>query len=243
MVRGEPLTAIIPVRGGSKGVPRKNLHRLDGETLLERSIRFAGACPRIDAVYVTTDDAEMHAIAQAHNVAMPVLRPPELASDSARSVDAVRHLLETVPVQSGYVVLLQVTTPLRRIADLEGLCARFEAVPQARAAVSVVRHEEPHPHKMLSLQEGFVTPMFGSEPNVPRQSLPPVWALNGAFYLTHRDTVLNEGTLMPSATLGHEMPGARSVNIDTPLDLLVLEALIKADPGVLAFGPDLAGPA
>lgn len=225
MIRGEPLTAVIPVRGGSKGLPRKNLFRLNGETLLERAIRFAKASPWIEQTYVTTDDAEMHAIASEHLVAMPALRPQELAGDDARSADAVAHLIDTVPVQAGFVLLLQVTTPLRTLQDLDGLCRAFEDAPDAAGAVSICRHLEPHPYKLLSITDGYVEPFLGDDPGAPRQSLPAVWACNGAFYLVHRDIVLRERRMIPSQCIGYEMPAERSVNLDGPNDVLLLRAL------------------
>ena len=93
MIRNEPLTAIIPARGGSKGVPKKNLYRIDGETLVERAIRLARQSGRVDRVLVTTDDPEIYAIAKAHDAAPPSLRPSALATDDARTIDAVQHLI------------------------------------------------------------------------------------------------------------------------------------------------------
>ena len=137
MIRNEPLTAIIPARGGSKGVPKKNLYRIDGDTLVERAIRLARESGRVDRVLVTTDDPEIYAIAKAHDAAPPSLRPSALATDDARTIDAVQHLIADAKVTGGYLLLLQPTSPLRTAEDLKALCAQLEAHPEADAITSV----------------------------------------------------------------------------------------------------------
>lgn len=228
MIRGEPLTAVIPVRGGSKGIPGKNLLRLGRDTLLERAIKLAKACRYVDRVLVSTDHAEMHAIAKALGAAAPTLRPAGLAADDAKTVDIVLHLIETAGIDRGYILLLQVTSPLRTLADLDGFCRAFEdGDPAAEAIVSLVRHDSPHPDKIQTIEDGRVVSYLGKESMVARQSLPPVYALNGAFYLTHRDVLLTRRTFMPARTLPYVMPEERSLNLDSKRDLVLLEALVE----------------
>lgn len=228
MIRGQPLTAVIPVRGGSKGIPGKNLYRFGRDTLLERSIKLAQRCKYVDRVLVTTDHPEMHKIAKSYGAAAPALRPVELATDNARTVDVVLHLIETAPISEGYVLLLQVTSPLRTLEDLNELCRTFdEAGSSAEAIVSLVRHDSPHPDKIQKIDQGFVASYLGKESMVARQLLPQVYSLNGAFYLTHRDTLIDRKTFMPERTLPFVMPEERSLNLDGPLDLFLLEALLE----------------
>jgi CMP-N,N'-diacetyllegionaminic acid synthase len=226
MLKSQPLTAVIPARRGSKGIPGKNLYRLGRDTLLERSIKLAARSGHVDRIVVTTDDPEMLELARAHGAAPPWLRPAELATDEANAVDAVLHLIETLPVDTGYVLLLQTTSPLRTLADLERLCHTFEESPEARAIVSLTRHDSPHPEKIQELQDGYVRSYLGSSSHRPRQALREVYALNGAFYLTHRDTLVSERSFLPERTLPFVMPPERSINLDTPFDLEVLEALV-----------------
>ena len=229
MIRNEPLTAIIPARGGSKGVPRKNLYRIDGETLVERAIRLARESGRVDRVLVTTDDPEIYEIAKALDAAPPSLRPKALATDQARTIDAVHHLIEDANVRSGYLLLLQPTSPLRRVEDLQTLCARLETQSDADAIVSVVRHDAPHPHKIMKIDGRYLRSFLGTLASVPRQSLPIVYALNGAFYLASQRIVIEQRTFMPERTIPFEMPPERSVNLDGPLDVLLLEALLRLE--------------
>lgn len=228
MLRGQPVTAVIPVRGGSKGIPGKNLYRLGRDTLLERTIKIAKLCPYIDRVVVTTDHPEMYEIARRYGAAAPTLRPAELASDTAKTVDVVLHLVETVPIDAGWVVLLQVTSPLRTLGDLIAFCEAFENGPvDSEAAVSLVRFDSPHPDKIQKIDRGLVASYLGKESMVARQFLPEVYTLNGAFYLTHRDVLIGSRTFLPERTLPFIMPEERSLNLDGKLDLFLLEALLE----------------
>jgi CMP-N-acetylneuraminic acid synthetase len=227
MIRGEHLTAIIPARGGSKGIPRKNLLRIEGETIVERAIRLARESRRVERVLVTTDDPEIYELAKLHDAAPPSLRPSHLAVDLATTIDAALHLIDDAKVEDGYILLLQPTSPLRTGADLKGLCDLYEASPEAAAIVSVVRHDSPHPNKIVTIGGGYVKSYLGTNPSVPRQSLPVVHSINGAFYIVPTRIVVEQRTFLPERTLAFEMPPERSVNLDGPIDLLLMEALLK----------------
>jgi CMP-N-acetylneuraminic acid synthetase len=226
MIRGQQLTAIIPVRGGSKGIPRKNLKRLGRDTLLERAIKLARYSPWVDRILVTTDDPEMHQIARNYGVAAPELRPAHLASDSATTVDVVAYLIEQAEISSGYLLLLQVSSPLRTADDLATLCTTFENA-DADAIVSLCRHEEPHPAKLKVIKEGQVRPFLETGYEGPRQDLTNVYALNGAFYLVDKDVFLTTKSFLPPRTIHFPMPPERSANLDTMTDWQIVKALVE----------------
>lgn len=228
MIRDQDVTAIIPVRAGSKGIPRKNLLELAGDTLLERTIKFAARCPRIGRTIVSTDDPEMHTIAQGHGVAAPALRPAELASDKATTAAAVAHLIEAADIGPGLILLLQVTSPLRTLDDLERMACAFEAAPGMDAAVSLCRYEGSHPAKMLRIEEGRIAPFMEEKYTGPRQALPEVYVLNGAFYLIEQDVFLAERAFLPERTMPFVMEAAHSANIDTGEDWQILQAMLAA---------------
>lgn len=225
MLRGGPVTAIIPARGQSKRIPRKNLKKLGRHTLLERAIKLALAAPRVERTIVSTDDPEMHHCAQAYGVAAPALRPAHLAADDATTVAVVEDLIESAAIAPGYLLLLQPSSPLRTRADLEALCETFEAAPDADAIVSLCRHEGPHPEKLQKVEGGRVVSYLGVGSHRPAQSLPEVFALNGAFYLVDRDVFLSERRFIPRRTISYLMPPERSINLDTMTDLEVLYAM------------------
>jgi len=228
MILGKQLVAIIPVRGGSKGIPRKNLYRLGKDTILERTIKLAQQNSAVDRVVVSTDDQEMFEISKKYNAAAPTLRPAHLATDNAKTIDVVLHVIDEMHLKDCYVLLLQTTSPLRSRSDLDALLANFQsAQPEADAIVSLVRHDSPHPMKIQKIEQGYVKSLMGVDSMVARQSLPEVFALNGAFYLTHSDVLLAQKTFMPSKTAAYVMPEERSVNLDNQKDLLLLEMLIE----------------
>jgi CMP-N,N'-diacetyllegionaminic acid synthase len=227
MIRGQPLTAIVPARGGSKGIPGKNLREIGGMPLLERAIRLGQASPWVDRVIVSTDDPKMHAIAGRLGAASPTLRPAHLATDDARAVDVVEHVIAECGITSGYLLLLQPTAPLRTLADLNGLCRAFEP-SQADAAVSVAKHEEPRPEKLRKIDDGWLKPYLGEGFEGPRQALPQPYALNGAFYLIGREAFLAARKFIVSKTLAYVMPPERSHNLDSATDWLMLEAMVNA---------------
>ncbi len=228
MIRSRPVTAVIPVRGGSRGIPGKNLRKVGRDTLLERAIKFAGAAPRIDRVLVTTDDPAMQDVASAYGVAAPSLRPDHLATDTATTLDAVRHLIDDAQIAAGYILLLQVTTPLRRLADLDALAEQFEQDGQVEAAASVSPHQGAHPEKLQRIVESRLHSYLGVEAGRARQTMPDLFELNGAFYLIDRDVLLREQTFLPEPTLAFVMPPERSANLDTMTDWKILDAMLAA---------------
>jgi CMP-N-acetylneuraminic acid synthetase len=226
MLKGQPLTAIIPARAGSKGIPGKNLWRFGEYTLLERAIRLAQACPAVDRIIVSTDSSEMHEIAQRYGVAAPTLRPAHLADDQAKTVDVVLDLLNQSAINEGHILLLQVTSPLRTRADLADFLNSYENA-NTEAAVSVVRHEEPRPEKLQRIENGLLKPYMGAGYEGPRQALPQPFAFNGAFYAISVATLRAKKTFLPSQTLAYEMPVSRSHNLDSMQDMEILQAMIE----------------
>lgn len=226
MINSQPVIAFIPARGGSKGIPGKNLRRVGADTLLERTIKQGLLCPYVDQVIVSTDDEEMFRIAKMNNVAAPELRPDYLASDDAKTIDVILFTLEEMKIESGYVLLLQTTTPLRTLEDINTLCESFEKENNAEAVVSVSPIGSSHPDKMQKIENGYLMSYLGKDSHVPRQSLPDVYDLNGACYLTHIDILKNKKTFIPEKTRPFIMPAERSVNLDTMFDWYLLEKLI-----------------
>ena len=226
MIRGEKLTAVIPVRSGSKGIPGKNLLKIEGETLIERAVKKAIKTSFVDHVFVTTDDSEMFKIAQEAGAAPSGLRPDHLATSDAKTIDAVEHLLNNVGVDTGYILLLQVTTPLWTVDDLNELCEKFEKYSEAEAIISVVKHDAPHPEKIMKIENGWLQTYLGGNTGVPRQSLPDVYALNGAFYMLPVSKMREARTFVPKQSIPFIMPPERSVNLDGPLDLALLKGLL-----------------
>lgn len=229
MICGRRLCALVPARGGSKGIPGKNMYLLEGMSLVERSIRLARRCSRVDKVFVSTDDPETMRLADRLEAATPNPRPTALASDNARTIDVVRNLVDDGVLDSrDCLLLLQPTTPLRRLVDLERAVALFESNwDNADAVVTVAKVDGPHPYKAQVVSEGYLAALLGSDSAVPRQSLPATYLPNGAVYLAKLEVLLAEDTFLPKKSLPLIMPAIPSINLDDYLDLLLLEAVVN----------------
>jgi CMP-N,N'-diacetyllegionaminic acid synthase len=220
--------AIITARGGSRGLPGKNIALLGGRPLLVWTIEAAQAASSVDYVVVTTDDAEIRAVSE--NAGAEVIeRPLELAGDRARSEDAVRHALDQLAGQGispERLVLLQPTSPLRTAAHIDDALALL--VEGVGSVVSVCEAEH-HPHKALTELDG-VLQAFGDPAllSAPRQALPRALRQNGAIYAVAVEDFRASGRLTHEPMRAFLMDRRTSVDIDDAFDLRVAEALLGA---------------
>ena len=219
------LLVLIPARGGSKGIPRKNVRPFCGKPLLQWSIDAALAASCVDQVVVSTDAPEMADSAKAGGAEVPFLRPAELATDEAPGIAPVLHALEQLPKVSD-VLLLQPTSPLRTSADIEAIVGLRQQAG-CESAVSLTPSAK-HPAWMYGLsQEQRLEPLLELDEIHCRQQLPPAYVLNGALYLASRKFLIREHAFISAETIGYLMPAERSVDIDTPLDWQWAEFLMK----------------
>lgn len=225
--------AVITARGGSKGVPRKNVRSLGGQPLIAWTVRAALEAACVARVVVSTDDAEIAEAAREAGAEVPFLRPAALASDTATSVDVMAHALNAVP---GFdrAVLLQPTSPLRTGADLDAGFALWQGVPGAGGCVSVCEAAE-SPWLMFQIdQEGRLKRLLPVPTGgLRRQDLPKALVLNGAFYFFEVARFRAEGRLVFDDGLAYEMPVERSMDIDTLEDFAVVERNLAAWNGRL----------
>ena len=219
------LLALIPARGGSKGIPRKNIRPFCGKPLLQWSIDAALASACVDQVLVSTDDPEIAEIAKACGAEVPFLRPAELATDTAPGIAPVLHALEQLP-HVGDVLLMQPTSPLRTSDDIKAIVAlRHQAA--CETVVSLTPSAK-HPAWMYSLsQDQLLEPLLLMDAADCRQQLSATYMLNGALYLASRAFLLREHAFIGPDTLGYVMPVERSVDIDTLLDWQWAEFLME----------------
>lgn len=221
---------VVTARGGSRGVPRKNIVPLGGRPLLEWTARAALAS-RLDRVVLSTDDPAIAELGRAVGLEVPFLRPAELATDDAASIDVVLHALDAIEPDGApfdAVMLLQPTTPLRTSDDIDEAIRMLQG-SDADSVISVADVGGHHPARMKWLDgDRLIDPPFCEEvENQPRQQLRRTLIRNGAVYLTRTD-VLRRRTFKGEHSLAQIMPDERSVNIDTPIDLALAEALIAA---------------
>lgn len=225
------ILGIIPARGGSKGLPRKNLALLCGKPLLYYVIQAALASSRLTRTVLSSDDEEIIQVGKKYGADAPFTRPAELSTDSASSAAVARHTLERIESDEAkrydYACLLEPTAPLRTPQDID---AAIEILldAQADAVVSVSRIEAPHPVKTLVIAAGRLKPFLPGwwRPNLIRQELEPVYAVNGAVYCVKREVLLQSTSFWGSFAVPYIMPAERSVNVDTWMDLKLAEVLM-----------------
>ena len=225
MIADRSVIGVIPARGGSKGVPRKNIRPLAGKPLIAWTIEAARQSHSIDRLVLSSDDEEIIAIAEEWGCESPFLRPSELALDSTPTIDVVLHLLRELPSAHDYVVLLQPTSPLRTAADIDATIEHCIAAA-APSCVSLVVAEK-SPYKMYSFDsEGRMNPLLPTSTTI-RQQLPTAYLTNGAVYATQRDWLLREQRFEGIGAVGYVMPPERSLDIDTEIDFIVAAALLR----------------
>lgn len=225
------ILGLIPARGGSKGVPRKNIQLVGGKPLIAWTWAAARAATSLTRLLVSTDDPEIAALARAAGVEVPFMRPAELASDTTLAIEVVLHALDYLATTENYrpaaVLWLQPTSPLRTTADIEAAVALFKA-QAADSVVSVCPVEHQHPMLLKRIEAGGRLRPWLDDPAPPqrRQEMPPVFALNGAIYLTRCEVLLEQGTFHPDRTFAYVMPPERSLDVDTPWDLYLADLIL-----------------
>jgi CMP-N,N'-diacetyllegionaminic acid synthase len=233
---GVAIVAVVPARGGSKGVPRKNLAIVAGMTLLARACDVARRCPSIEIVVVTTDDPEIELIARSVPVDIVVRRPDHLATDEASGADAWAHAWEaterTFDRRFDASVLLQPTSPTRTIDDVESTLQLLRTTGASTCLTVSPVPGHYNPDKLLRINDdGAVRPVVpGAVPNRRRQAVQPAYWLNGHCYAARRDSFLADRSVVRPDTraLVLDRPVA---NIDEPDDL-VRAAEILGSEGV-----------
>ncbi|MDJ0837214.1 MAG: acylneuraminate cytidylyltransferase family protein [Acidobacteriota bacterium] len=225
---------IIPARGGSKGLPRKNIRPLAGKPLIQYSIEAAAASSRMTHHVLSSEDAEI--IETARNLGSEVvIRPDELAGDKVPMYPVAQHALAEAEQRFGVtfdaVMVLQPIAPLRTAEDIDNAVELLES-SGAESVIGVVRVYDHHPIRMKKIEDNRIQPFcFPEEEGTRRQDLsPPAYLRNGAIYLIRRASLV-AGSLHGKDQCPYIMPADRSVNIDEPLDFVMAELLIKQARG------------
>lgn len=225
---------LIPARGGSKSIPRKNIVPLGGRPLLAYTCEAALKSRLLSRVVLSTDDHEIAEVGHRNGVEVPFLRPQELARDDTPSLAVVQHALRWLMMhddwQAGVVVLLQPTSPLRQSHQIDEAIERLKATG-ADTVVSVIEVPHKHsPYSIMQLKNGYLE-YFWKRPTtfnrLRRQELPTLYARNGPAILASRvEVVLDGNKLCGEKTIPYQMSEEDSVDIDTPFDLQIAEWLL-----------------
>jgi len=225
------IVGLITARGGSKGLPRKNVKPVADKPLIAWTIEAALHSEILSRLIVSTDDEEIAAVARQYHAEVPFIRPKELAQDNSPHTDVILHAVKWLQSDQGalpdYIMLLQPTSPCRTAQDIDN-AGRIAIDGQAEAVFSVCTSPA-HPYLCKRLSEDGTLVNFVPTPTgyLSRQSLPPAYALNGAIFLISCEMVLQKGFWERLRVLPYVMPPERSLDVDTKWDLFLVDAILR----------------
>lgn len=230
MINDRSILALIPARAGSKRLPGKNIKLLAGKPLIAWSIEEAKKSKYIDRIVVSTDDQKIAEISRKHGAEIPFLRPEHLARDESKGIDVVLHVIEWMEKTNqpyDLIMLLQPTTPLRKLEDIEqAIKLLFSKNAQAIISVCQAQH---HPYWANTLpKDGCMKDFIKNDVrDKNRQSLSKFYRLNGVIYLAYCNYIKAGKSFFGNKTYAYVMPAEKSVDIDTELDFKFAEFLLK----------------
>lgn len=231
MIDNKSVIALIPARGGSKGLTRKNIKELHGKPLIAWTIQEALVSKYIDRVIVSSEDAEIIRISQSYGAEIPFIRPRELADDKTSGMEVVLHAiqwLKTNKISSDIIILLQPTSPLRQCTDIDEALESF-IKNKANSIISVTPVDH-HPYWSNTLPENLNMDSFLREDviNCNRQDLPQFYRLSGSLFISYSDLLLTTKSFFCKNSLAHIIPTERSIDIDSELDFEICKLLLEA---------------
>ena len=228
---------VIPARGGSKSIPKKNIVDVCGKPLIAHSITAAQQSKLLSYFIVSTDSEEIAMVAESYGADVPFIRPSELATDSADTFGVVLHALDfmenKLKTHFDAVILLQPTTPLRESAWIDDAIKRLQE-SDLDSIVSVVDVGANHPYRMYRINQNEELEPFiegVADPMMPRQKLPQVYIRSGDIYATRRSCLLEKKSLIGSRSGGFRIDSAQAVNIDEPNDLELARLKMRVPRG------------
>ena len=223
MYKNKAFIAVIPARGGSKGIPRKNIIDVVGKPLIAYTIETALASRYLDRVIVSTDDAEIEEVSKQYGAEVPFLRPAHLATDEAKTIDAVVDTLERIDETYDYVVLLQPTQPLRTTQQIDD--AIQQVVEQNQSSLVSVEEVTDHPILYRTMtKEGKLLPLLHQNSTVRRQDFEPYYKVNGLIYINKVDELTHDTSLNDNE---YSFLTKQTIDIDTWNDIKEFRGLLK----------------
>jgi len=228
MIDGKTVLAVIAARGGSKGLPNKNILDLNGKPVVAWSIESAQNSKYIDRLVLSSDDSEINKIAKDLGCDVPFVRPANLATDTAPIHDAVAFTVENLEQSYDLIMLLQATSPLRTTQDIDSSLETFTR-HNASSCISVSPTSKP-PFLTYTLDQENRLQQLIEAPveTVRRQDFPTTYILNGAIYIVRRQWFMEHHKFFDNTTCAYIMPKNRSVDIDDRLDFMLCEAIMKS---------------
>tara|TARA_Y100001958_G_C21072302_1_gene431394 strand:+ start:9 stop:716 length:708 start_codon:yes stop_codon:yes gene_type:complete len=231
MYKKNKILSIITARGGSKGLPGKNVIKILGKPLISWTINHALNSKYIDRLIVSTDDKKIANVSKKYGADVPFMRPSHLAEDESSSIDVVLHAIDWLENNNefyDYIILLEPTSPLRETSDIDNSLEKLINTDNAESIVSVCKPESSHPDFIISLENGFIKKYYGKGfSHKRRQDLDDVFYYEGTFYTSKVSTLKSKKSFYHKNTLGYEVPRWKSFEVDEEIDLKIIESILK----------------
>ena len=225
MYNNKKLLALITARGGSKGIPDKNIKLLGGKPLIAWTIDEAKKSKYIDRLILSSDCENIQEIAKQFSCEVPFSRPKELASDTSSSIDVILHALDNIYEEFDYLMLLQPTSPFRTVADIDKVVE--ESIDSNIELMVSVAKVKKHPSYLYKIENNKLIPYIETNKQLRRQDMPATYEHNGAIYFSTVDFIKKNKTYNSVEAVGFEMFGSGNLDIDTYEDLEYAEYLIN----------------
>ena len=233
MIQGKKVLAIIPARGGSKGLPRKNILPIAGKPLIVWSIDTAKESQYIDRCIVSTDDKVIAILAKKYGAEVPFIRPYELAQDNSPTLPVLQHTLRYLEEKENYkpyiIFLLEPTAPLRDVSEVDNAIQMLVDDPDADSIRGVIESFQT-PYKMWKIEEKYLIPLMegeGATHCAPRQSLKKAYWQNGYIFAYKYDTIMKKNSIVGDKILPYIMSPEKNIDIDTKDDLERMEYILS----------------
>lgn len=233
MINGKKILAIIPARSGSKGLLGKNLKEICGKPLIAWTINQALESQYIDKVIVSTDSQQIAKSARTFGANVPFIRPKYLAEDTSKSIDVILHAIKFEADNGGnydFVVLLEPTSPLRDVSDIDGAIKKLSDNPKIKSIVGVAKTESSHPSFIFEMNGDVIESAFNSSPNnLRRQDLrKDYYYLEGSIYVSDVKILMQQKSFYHTETGAWVVDRYKAIEIDELSDFIAAEALLKA---------------
>lgn len=227
------IIAIIPARGGSKGIPKKNIVEINGKPLISYTIDVAKKSKLIDRIIVTTDNNEIAEISKKYGAEVPFIRPSDLAEDHVPTYPVIRHTLNWLDENENYkpdlIVILEPTFPIRTPDEVDIAINKIQKDEEADSLRSVIEPFQ-NPFKMWKIKNKYLTPLIetGNDSyEKPRQTLERIYWQNGHIYISRYETIMNKENIHGDKILPYILDESKFIDVDTKKDLELLRKVIK----------------
>lgn len=228
MYKNKRILALITARGGSKGIPGKNIKPLGGEPLIKWTIDAAKASCYVDRLILSTDSVEVANVANAFGCEVPFMRPDELATDAATSMDVIMHALDMLHDEYDYLLLLQPTSPFRKACHIDEIIQ--QGIDSESLMTISVTESKKHPAFMYTtLSNNILSSVLSDPEQKRRQDMPKVYEHNGALYFSEISYLKEVKNYNSEGVVAYFMDSLSSMDLDTQIDWVIAECMVEKE--------------